>query len=81
MSASGTNAELRMVGEDLLEAARRYWEAAHRHGVSGAVIWLQGMDGRLVIVTRGEYKETLMRNIDHLGPAYMFGAAVDPDTT
>lgn len=72
-----TMAQLEEEGRKLLEAAYNYWEAAHKAGISGAVIWLQDDDGKLVIFTRGEYRATLMQGIEKIGPARHFGAVKD----
>lgn len=69
--------DLNKVGQKLLEAAQEYWEAAHKAGISGAIIWLSDTDGKTVIFTRGEYKQTIMNNIDRLGPTKHFGAMTD----
>ena len=69
--------ELKEIGQRLLDVALEYHEAANRAGVSGAVIWLTGSDGEMVIITRGEYRDTLMRNIEYRGPAVSFGHSID----
>lgn len=66
--------ELAEVGRALLDAAMEYYDAYRRAGLGGAVVWLQDTDGRLVILTRGEYRDTLMRNIERL----RFDAEGDP---
>jgi hypothetical protein len=66
--------ELREAGDRLLIAAQEYWVAAHKAGISGAVIWLEDRDKGLVIFTRGEYRATILRNIHEIGPARVFGA-------
>ncbi len=75
-----TVAELQQVGQKLLDAAYEYWIAAHKAGLHGAVMWLKGRAGNeedaLVIFTRGEYKEQLMRNIEDSGPTIEFGHTV-----
>jgi len=50
----------------LLAAAHAYWKACSRENQTGAIQWLTDTDGALVIFTRGEYRETLMGNIDKL---------------
>jgi hypothetical protein len=69
-----TMADLHEVGKRFLEAANAYWEAAHKAGIQGAVIWLTAEDGGMAIYTRREYRERLLVNIDRLGPATAFGA-------
>lgn len=53
----------RAAGQKLLDAAHEFWKACHAEGQYGAVQWLTGADGELVIFTRGEYRDTLMQNI------------------
>jgi hypothetical protein len=53
-------------GQKLLDAAQEFWEACHVEGQGGAVQWLQGTRGELIIYTRGEYLQTLMANIHEL---------------
>lgn len=50
-------------GKKLLEAAYEFWDACHQEGQYGAVQWLEGTLGELVIFTRGEYRSQLMQNI------------------
>jgi hypothetical protein len=69
--------ELQECGQRLLDVALEYHALANKNGITGAVIWLTGSDGEMVIVTRGEYRETLMRNIEYRGPARHFGYSVD----
>ncbi len=66
-------------GNRLLETALEYRDRANNLGISGAVIWLKGSDGAMVIVTRGEYREQLLRNIENRGPAVHFGHSVDEE--
>lgn len=56
----------RVAGQRLLDAAHEFWSACHEEGQYGAVQWLTGSSGELVIFTRGEYRERLMMNIDTL---------------
>ena len=57
----------------LLRAAEQFWYACRGAGEQGAVKWLRGDNGALLIYTRGEYRETLMRNIDALPAAQQGG--------
>jgi hypothetical protein len=52
--------------EALMEAAMRYWREYRRVTGGAAVVWIKDEDGRMVVLTRGEYHQTLMRNIDVL---------------
>ena len=53
----------RAVAQKLLDAAWEFWESCIAEGQEGAVQWLAGTYGELVIFTRGEYREQLMANI------------------
>ena len=66
-------------GQRLLETALEYWEVTNKNRISGAVILLKGSDGELVIVTRGEYREQLLRNIEYRGPTVSFGHSVEEE--
>ena len=71
------DAERYAAAQALLDAAHAFWKACHREGQYGAVQWLQGTDGELVVFTRGEYKDRLMHNIESLpsmaGKVHFFG--------
>lgn len=58
--------ELKNAAQNLLDAAMRYWKEYRRVTGGSAVVWVQDTDGRLVILTRGEYRYQLMSNIDRL---------------
>ncbi len=53
----------KLAGDELLKAALNFWEACHEEGQYGAVQWLEGTGGQLLIYTRGEYRQQLMENI------------------
>ncbi len=53
-------------GQKLLDAAHEFWNTCHDEGQYGAVQWLTGSRGELVIFTRGEYRGQLMENITKL---------------
>jgi hypothetical protein len=53
-------------GQKLLDAAAEFWKACHEEGQYGAVQWLEGTGGELVIFTRGEYRQQLMSNVETL---------------
>jgi hypothetical protein len=57
----------RRAGQKLMDVAYEFWEACHEEGQYGAVQWLTGTNGELLIFTRGEYREHLMTNI-HILP-------------
>ena len=50
-------------GQKLLDAAHEFWSACNQEGQYGAVQWLTGTAGELLIFTRGEYRDQLMENI------------------
>ena len=50
-----------------------YHAAYRKAGLAGAVVWIKDTDGRMVVLTRGEYGPTLMRNIDRI-----YGDAAEP---
>lgn len=53
-------------GQKLLDAAHEFWRACHEEGQYGAVQWLTGAFGELLVFTRGEYRERIMQNIETL---------------
>ena len=55
--------ELVDAGDRLLAAAHEYWGIFQKERGSCAVVWLEGTDGKAVLFTRGEHKETLMLSI------------------
>lgn len=63
---TSNDAALNAAAQTLLDAAMAYWGEYKRATGGAAVVWLKGTDGALVVFTRGEYRETLMRNIDSL---------------
>jgi len=67
--------ELQKLGARLISLALEYQQAANESGIGGAVIWLQDTKERLIIITRSEYREHLMRGIENVGPTFHFGAA------
>ena len=50
--------------QELLDAAYTFWDSERAAGQYGAVKWLDDDRGGLLIFTRGEYRDTLMKNID-----------------
>lgn len=56
----------RAAAQKLLDAAYEFWKACQEEGQYGAVQWLEGSKGELLIFTRGEYRSRLMSNIDRL---------------
>lgn len=60
------NSKLRAAADKLMAAATEYYNTYRDHGLVGAVVWVKDSDGSMVILTRGEYRETLMRNIERV---------------
>lgn len=67
-------------GNFLLNAAKQFWSACHKAKQYGAVQWLLGENGELLIFTRGEYKSTLLNNIEMYGPTKHFKEPQAADT-
>jgi hypothetical protein len=75
-----TAVDLKAAADKFIDAGHKYWEACHKSGlVAGAVVWCADGDGYMALFTRGEYRSTLICNIDGLGTSYAFGSTVDPD--
>ena len=54
----------RKSAQKLLDAAHEFWLSEFEAGQrSGAVKWLTGSQGELIIFTREEYREELLENI------------------
>jgi hypothetical protein len=70
--------ELRAEGVKFLEAGHNYLKAAWKADMGGmAVIWVEDTQGGLVIYTRGEYRNTILSNIQQVGRVISFGIADD----
>lgn len=66
--AAVAEAALKAAADKLLAAAMDYWKVFQKaNPPGGAVVWVEDDDGRLVILTRGEYRTRLMANVDSLG--------------
>lgn len=66
--------DLRKVAAVFTEAGFAYWEAAHKAGMHGAIMWVTSEDGAMVLYTRGEYQQQILNNIARTGPTTSFGA-------
>ncbi len=53
-------------GKTLTKAAYDYWEEYNKLVGSSAIVWLQNEDGNLILFTRGEYREQIMREVDRI---------------
>lgn len=69
--------DLEKVAAEFLAAGKKYWEAAHKAGIVGAVIWVENAEKGFVLYSRGEYKNTILQNIPGLGNERSFGAIDD----
>ena len=45
------------LAEKLFDAAFEYWDHFHCNHGSGAVVWVEDTQGRMIVLTRGEYKQ------------------------
>lgn len=61
-----SEAEMQEAGQCLLDAAYAYWKLMQEAGQGGALFWLDDQAGKTVLFTRGEYRSTLLKNIDQL---------------
>lgn len=67
--------DLRASADAFIAAGQAYWDAAHKAGIAGAIIWLDTTAG-FALFTRGEYRQQLMRNVHDIGSRVVsFGAA------
>lgn len=74
--------ERREKAQALLDAAYEFWTACNEAGQRGAVQWLEGTLGELIIFTRGEYRRQILDNIYRLPDAqeiYYFGEQMPPE--
>lgn len=72
----------RAAGQKLLDAAHEFWRACAAEGQYGAVQWLTGSRGELLVFTRGEYRDALLNNIWDLkdrGQVHEFSSEELPD--
>lgn len=49
--------------QKLLDAAHEYWAWRNKHGMHGAVCWIEDDSGRLLVFTRGEYARQIQEAI------------------
>ena len=71
------NSALRDAAQRLLDAAMAYWNVYSETNGCDAVVWVRDRQGRMVVLTRGEYRDVIMTNIAALGrgarPIVAFG--------
>lgn len=70
-----TEADFLLVAEEFLAAGMKFWEARHKFGLSGAVVWYKNTDIGTAIFTRGEYDYQLTAAIENQGQTVFFGSA------
>jgi L-rhamnose isomerase len=63
--------QLKAAAERLLVEAMSYHRAyqsfcKQQRQPSSAVVWIEDADGRLVVLTRGEYRERILESVDRL---------------
>ena len=51
----------------LLDAASCYLEEAQKHLGQHSVVWLMDDDGKMLLFTRGEYKNAIMSAVEDCG--------------
>ena len=65
MAQRTDDTELERKARVLLNAAHDYWKEMQKTpNMRGALFWLDDQSGHTVIFTRGEYRTTLLANID-----------------
>ena len=60
------HAELKIKGQELIDAAYEFWRVHQRLAGPRAVVWVESADGHFVLFTRGEYRDVILRNIEPL---------------
>jgi hypothetical protein len=63
---TGNDKRLDAAAQALLDAAMAYWKEYKRATGGAAVVWVKDTDGRMVVMTRGEYADTILHNVDSL---------------
>jgi hypothetical protein len=54
------------LGENLIKAAYKYWQKYQKEFGPDAVVYLKDTSGHMVLFTRGEYSNIIMKNIENL---------------
>lgn len=69
--------ELFKRGQELIIAAKNYWDEYRKQFRPSAVVWLETDNGALIVFTRSEYKRSLMEAVEDIGdkplPEHFFG--------
>ena len=71
--------ELHEAADAFMEAGRKYRKLAEKCGIYGAVTWVSDTENGMAIFTRGENREILLRNIEHIGPTRHFGGSKEDE--
>ncbi len=79
MSLIESDDPVAVAARSLLSAAHAFWEAKRKANGGAAVVWLEDSDGRVIIFTRGEYRDILMGAVAARGDAVQFFAV--PEST
>lgn len=70
-----TMTDLNKVAYKFLEAGQEYWDACRKAGLDvGSVTYVTDSAKGMAIFTRGEYSDTILRNIPEVGRTYSLGA-------
>ena len=59
---------LYVAGMKALEAMHEFWDVKNQQGEGAAVQWLEDTSGRVLIFTRGEYRDAIMRSVQDRDP-------------
>jgi len=60
------NSEIGKAATRLLQAAADYWEIYQKVCGGAAVVWVDNDKGNFVLFTRGEYRDSIMREVCRL---------------
>lgn len=73
-----TMKDLQKAADKFLAAGQEYKDATQKAGLNvGAVIWYENSHKGLCVFTRGEYRDTILRNIPEVGQIYNLGVVLE----
>lgn len=73
-----TMADLQRKADAFLTAGQEYWDSCRKAGLDvGSVTWIENTSTGMAIFTRGEYRDTLLRNIPDVGRVYHLGGVME----
>lgn len=73
-----TMADLQKAADKFLAAGEEYWNACRKAGLDvGSVTWIEDTGTGMAIFTRGEYRDTILRNIPDIGRVYHLGGVLE----